>query len=211
MSKEEKNEKEYSPILDSYFNQIEKIYENNPSFAIDELNNLIRRAEDEKNRGKSLLDRLFSGKDKELVLSIFLMIMMAPIGLLTLNNIGALPLYFFGLVFFLAGVNIGFHEKIFGLIFLFSHGGVGMGIMMWSLLSKAFESGLFTDGGRNLILYVVINIAIIVIGFLAVVVYNLSDYIRNKKYMKSYILLIFMVGLAMAGIFPYIMKFIYNL
>lgn len=203
--------KEYSLILDSYFNQIEKIYEKNPRFVIEELNNLIHKAEDDIYKNKSLIDRLFADKDKELVLSIFLMIIIAFLGLFTLNNIESLPIYFFGLAFFLAGINIGFSEKGFGLIFLFSHGGTGIAIMMGSLLYKALESSLFTDGGRNLIIYLIISIVIVVIGFLMTVVYNLSDYVRNKKYMKSYILLIFIIGIAMAGIFPYIMKFIYNL
>lgn len=203
--------KEYSLILDSYFNQIEKIYEKNPRFVIEELNNLIHKAEDDIYKNKSLIDRLFADKDKELVLSIFLMIIIAFLGLLTLNNIESLPIYFFGLAFFLAGINIGFSEKGFGLIFLFSHGGTGIAIMMGSLLYKALESSLFTDGGRNLIIYLIISIVIVVIGFLMTVVYNLSDYVRNKRYMKSYILLIFIIGIAMAGIFPYIMKFIYNL
>ncbi len=203
--------KEYSLILDSYFNQIEKIYKKNPRFVIEELNNLIHKAEDDIYKNKSLIDRLFADKDKELVLSIFLMIIIAFLGLLTLNNIESLPIYFFGLAFFLAGINIGFSEKGFGLIFLFSHGGTGIAIMMGSLLYKALGSSLFTDGGRNLIIYLIISIVIVVIGFLMTVVYNLSDYVRNKKYMKSYILLIFIIGIAMAGIFPYIMKFIYNL
>lgn len=203
--------KEYSLILDSYFNQIEKIYKKNPRFVIEELNNLIHKAEDDIYKNKSLIDRLFADKDKELVLSIFLMIIIAFLGLFTLNNIESLPIYFFGLAFFLAGINIGFSEKGFGLIFLFSHGGTGIAIMMGSLLYKALGSSLFTDGGRNLIIYLIISIVIVVIGFLMTVVYNLSDYVRNKKYMKSYILLIFIIGIAMAGIFPYIMKFIYNL
>ena len=201
----------YSLILDSYFRRIEKLYDKNPSYIVEGLENLIEEAEEDSYKEKSLIDKLFKDQDKELVLSIFLMILMAPFGLFTLNNIEALPLYFGGLIFFLAGLNVGFSQKGFGLIFLFSHGGTGMGMMIGSLLSKSFESGLFTDGGRNLVIYLVINILIVVIGFLSVVVYNLSDYIKNKKYIKSYILLIFIVGLAMAGIFPYIMKFIYNI
>lgn len=211
MKNDDKLDNRYSPILDSYFIQIDKLYEKNPSFVIDELNNLIRKFEVEKLKNKSFLDKLFTGKDKELILSIFLMILMLPMCLFTINNIQMMPVFFFGYVFFMAGVNIGFSERGAGLIFLFSHGGTGMAIMMWSLLSKAMGSGLFTDGGRNLIVYLVLNITIIIIGFLAMVVYNLSDYVRNKRYIKSYILLIFIIGLAMAGIFPYIMKIIYSL
>lgn len=201
----------YSLILDSYFRRIEKLYDKNPSYIVEGLENLIQKAEEDNYRDKPLLDKLFKDQDKELVLSIFLMILMAPFGLFTLNNLEALPLYFFGLIFFLAGLNIGFSQKGFGLIFLFSHGGVGMGLMLGSLLSKAMTSGLFTDGGRNLVIYLVINIIIIIIGFLATVIYNLSDYVKGKKYAKAYILIIFIIGLAMAGIFAYIMNFIYNL
>ena len=201
----------YSLILDSYFRRIEKLYDKNPSYIVEGLENLIQKAEEDNYRDKPLLDKLFKDQDKELVLSIFLMILMAPFGLFTLNNLEALPLYFFGLIFFLAGLNIGFSQKGFGLIFLFSHGGVGMGLMLGSLLSKAMTSGLFTDGGRNLVIYLVINRIIIIIGFLATVIYNLSDYVKGKKYSKAYILIIFIIGLAMAGIFPYIMNFIYNL
>ena len=212
MENEKKDKNENLPILDSYFKQIEKLYEDNPSFTINELNNLIDKTKrNKKYVDKSLLDKLFTNKEKELALSIFLMILMVPFCLFTLNNLEFLLLYLFGLVFFLAGLNTGFSLEKIGIIVLFSHGATGMGLMLYSVLAKSFESGLFTDGGRNLIIYLTINISIIVIGFLAVVIYNVSDYIRNIKYMKSYILLIFIAGLTMAGIFPYIMKFIYSL
>ena len=175
----------YSLILDSYFRRIEKLYDKNPSYIVEGLENLIQEAEEDNYRDKPLLDKLFKDQDKELVLSVFLMILMVPFGLFTLNNLEALPLYFFGLIFFLAGLNVGFSQKGFGLIFLFSHGGVGMGLMLGSLLSKAMTSGLFTDGGRNLVIYLVINIIIIIIGFLATVIYNLSDYVKEKKICKG--------------------------
>ena len=207
----EKINRGYSIILDSYFEQIEKIYEKNPNYVVDELNKMIKKSETEKYKEKSFLDKLFPDKDKELVLSVFLMILMVPICLFTLNNIQTLPIYFFGLAFFLAGLNVGFSTKGFGLIFLFSHGGVGMCIMLGALLSNVMTSGLFTDGGHNLMIYLAINLIIIIIGFLAVVVYNLSDYLKSIRYMKSYILLIFLFGLIMAGLFPYIINFIYRL
>ena len=177
----------YSLILDSYFRRIEKLYDKNPSYIVEGLENLIQEAEEDNYRDKPLLDKLFKDQDKELVLSVFLMILMVPFGLFTLNNLEALPLYFFGLIFFLAGLNVGFSQKGFGLIFLFSHGGVGMGLMLGSLLSKAMTSGLFTDGGRNLVIYLVINIIIIIIGFLATVIYNLSDYFLDSIFVYFFL------------------------
>ena len=38
-------------------------------------------------------------------------------------------MYFFGTVFFLAGLFIGLNVPVFGIIFLFSHGGSGFGII----------------------------------------------------------------------------------
>lgn len=96
-----------------------------------------------------------------------------------------LPGYLFGIIFLLAGLFIGLYLKGFGLIFLFSHGATGLGIMIGTLLTTIPESGtiLLSNSETSKIIIGAIVI-LILITIISTVIHNLSDDIRKIKYFK---------------------------
>ena len=98
------------------------------------------------------------------------------VGFLLLGLFSAQPgLYYFGFVFFLAGFYAGaYGPKVFGLIFVFSHGGTGLSLMIYYLCSKYFDNPRFTDG-PYLIRYAGIVVFLIIAATVCVFVCNLTN------------------------------------
>ena len=111
-------------------------------------------------------------------------------------------MYFFGTVFFLAGLFIGLNGPIFGIIFLFSHGGTGLGIMCFSKIKGILESPLMTDNPTNLKYLLVLGTGLILAGIISTIFYNVSKKIRDQKYSLPIILAMFVIGIAIIQILP---------
>lgn len=111
-------------------------------------------------------------------------------------------MYFFGTVFFLAGLFIGLNGPIFGIIFLFSHGGAGLGIMCFSKIKGILDSPLMTDGPSNLQYLLATGAGLIVAGIISTIFYNVSKKIRDQKYSLPIILAMFAVGIAIIQVLP---------
>ena len=125
------------------------------------------------------------------------------IGLFNIKGCGA---YYGGLIFFMAGVFIGLYVPYFGIVFLFSHGLVGLCMMIFGLCGNIFN--ILLTGDVNVSAYVIIAIAILVFitAFISVVLYNISNTFSSKMYAKNIIFLIYIIGLLIAGILPYVIK-----
>lgn len=151
---------------------------------------------------KHILDDI----DKDLLLTVILVVL---IGLMGLFQIDSIPLYLFGLAFFIAGLFIGLKNKGFGLIFLASHGLTGLGLMIGSLLHKVVSSPLFTDLSFKLYIYFGIMIIIGIIALIIVILSNLSDSMKKLKYIPNVVLFLFLLVFIMAGIMSYIMPYLF--
>lgn len=128
-------------------------------------------------------------------------VLFSLIGFFQLNNYG---MYFFGEVFFFAGLGVGLYIPAFGLIFLASHGGTGFAIMLGSLLSESLNSPIWSDHPVNLYLYFGLMILIGVIAVLLSIVHNLSRSMKKDKRFFLIIVALYLLVLFMSGIFPYI-------
>lgn len=113
-------------------------------------------------------------------------------------------LHFFGLVFFLAGFFIGKSLPGFGLIFLFSHGCTGLGLMIGGLFSLDFYQALMSDMTRGIQIYFAIGIVVIVVAIFTMIFYNLSATLRKNDKIPVISLSLFTLSVVMANIFPYI-------
>ena len=130
-----------------------------------------------------------------------LSIMIVLIGFLNFSNIG---LFLFGFVFFITGLLIGFNEKIFGIIFLFSHGMTGLCIMETALLGDILNSPIFSDYPIKIYIYLGIIVFIFVISLIFSILYNLSDNLKKYKYLKCIILFLYLIMFLLTGIFSFI-------
>ena len=117
------------------------------------------------------------------------------------SNYLALEVYFFGYVFFLSGYFIGMNEKGFGIIFLFSHGVIGLLIMCFSFLQDSFSVPLLSDLPRNAGNYLCATLSFFVVATINVIAYNISDRVKQTKYSVYIPLILYIIGFAMVGLF----------
>lgn len=187
--------------------ELKKIYNKFPNETLKEMDNSIYNLS--KLHGseskKSIIEEI--GKDK--MLFIIVICILVALGFLNFSQHAAM--YFFGIVFFLAGYFVGLNVKRFGLIFLFSHGLTGFGLMVGSTLSELFKSSLFTDNPTSLYVYLIISAIFLLIAIFKVIIYNLSDTLKLNKFSKVVPLILFTISVLMIKILPYIDVYVYKL
>ena len=147
----------------------------------------------------SLLKKLGINKNDDILYMSLVLLIIAVLGLINIRNF---PIYLFGLVFFAAGLFVGLYVKGFGIIFLFSHGGVGFGMMIYALLLDRFSESSLTDLSFNMKIYLGIMVLMIIGGFLGVIIYNLSETLNKNKYNKIFPLIILGLALFLVGMIP---------
>lgn len=165
---------------------------------------------EEDNPPSSVVD----SKNKKIIIAICILI--ALCGLLV-QNIGMILMYIFGLVFFFAGLFVGSYVIGFGLIFLFSHGGSGLFIMISSLLSNEFfdfedisNNPVFTDGGipNDLKQYLIGIIAVFAIAIIYTIAHNLSSKLKEDNKHIIIILSLYLIGILLVGLAPRIFPYL---
>lgn len=190
--------------------ELEKLYGKNKELTEKEFNDFIKNLKRETNTDQDFLDKIGIHTNKDIFYLVIIYIAIALFGCLMLipNYIEMLGVYLFGLVFFIAGIQIGFGKdtKGFGLIFVFSHGCSGLGIMLYSLLFERYSFLALSDLTNNKRLYIYFTVAVLVIALLSMVIYNLSDKLKIKYYNKILVLLLFAVVIFLVGMLP-IVKF----
>lgn len=184
--------------FDSQIEKLRVLYNEKPTETINEINKAIINLKNETNEdvpGKKYSRRaVISG------------LFAVCIFLISITNINygseQFMMYFFGTVFFLAGLFIGLNVPVFGIIFLFSHGGTGLGIMCFTKINKILQSPIMTDNPTNLQNLLVLGVGLIVIGVILTIFYNVSKKIRDKKYSLLIILAMFAIGIAIIQVLP---------
>ena len=161
----------------------------------------------EKDKIKEVL-REFKNNHFEQFFASILIFLIALIGLFNFFEYGW---YFFSFCFFLAGYYCGLKVKGIGVVFLFTHGLIGIGAMIYILIGSVFENPTMQDNATNVYIYIGIAVIFILISFFEVVIYNLSDKLNEKKFMLYIPLITILIALIMMGILPQIFDKIYSL
>ena len=195
--------------IEDLISQIRKLNEKYPNKVKRELRNLINLFNSANNNYENKI--IPNDIDKEKLLAVIICTAMALLGFINVFSNPEAGVYFFGLVFFLAGFFVGVTQKGFGLIFLFSHGVTGLGIMVGFVLKDIFNNPLLQDGINNIHIYLGITLLIFVLAIITTAIRNLSDSFKNKQYSLLIPLSLFFIGLFMVTLLPKIFNFIYNL
>ena len=136
---------------------------------------------------------------------IFLLVIVALSSLLLcLFDFSVAPLVLFGLIFFWAGLLIGQNAKGFGIIFLFSHGGTGFGLVIGSLLSRFIENPIINENPKIFTYYYSAIAFVSVCAFLYTVLLNLSDELKKRKFSQLLSIGLFYLAFIMTAILPII-------
>lgn len=186
--------------FDSQIEKLRVLYNEKPTETINEINKAIINLKNETN--EDIPEKKYSRR------AVISGLFAVCIFLISITNINygseQFMMYFFGTVFFLAGLFIGLNVPVFGIIFLFSHGGTGLGIMCFTKINKILQSPIMTDNPTNLQNLLVLGVGLIVIGIISTIFYNVSKKIRDKKYSLLIILAMFAIGIAIIQLLPMI-------
>lgn len=186
--------------FDSEIEKLRLIYNEKPTETINEINKAIINLKNETN--EDIPEKKYSRR------AVISGLFAVCIFLISITNINygseQFMMYFFGTVFFLAGLFVGLNVPVFGIIFLFSHGGTGLGIMCFTKINKILQSPIMTDNPTNLQNLLVLGVGLIVIGIISTIFYNVSKKIRDKKYSLLIILAMFAIGIAIIQLLPMI-------
>lgn len=157
------------------------------------------------------VDLAFDGRKDEKVkvkanLDILYMICLCfGIVLLGLFDITRFPMYFFGCVFFFAGMLIGIFVKGFGIIFLFSHGMSGYGMMLSCFKERIFNP-LYSDVVSVAYIALIAVIAILSLCGLVFAIMNNLSFKNTNKNLKLYPFIFFGGAILVCALFPYLFK-----
>lgn len=196
------NDNRYKECL----NKIDKYYKSNPDITTNELEKTIYNIEyNVLTKNSSVGPKKILDIDIVWIYRVAFVIIVLAIGLVDILNNSFDGTYYFGAAFYLAGLFIGLNIKGVGLIFLLSHGGIGIGIMLVPTIINIFKSPLMSDlANNNIMSILVIAFIAIVVAILMTVFYNLSDQFKNKNYSLPVIFLLFTIGIVIIKIIPII-------
>lgn len=204
--------------LDEEFNQnVDKLkqhYKEDPKRINRKLNDLIFDYEREK-RFKEEQAEIKKANSKNRRFFAVIVVITILAGLLNIASTeldGFGFMYYFGLVFFLAGFYVAIEAPIFGIIFLFSHGGTGLGIMLAPVIVTTLNSPLLTDGGGNIITYIAIVIGLIVASFASMIIYNVTQISKrlqeSNDRVKKISFILITIAIVMTQLLPHIIKYL---
>ena len=196
------NDNRYKECL----NKIDKYYKSNPDITTNELEKTIYNIEyNVLTKNSSIGPKKILDIDIVWIYRVAFVIIVLAIGLVDILNNSFDGTYYFGAIFYLAGLFIGLNIKGVGLIFLLSHGGTGIGIMLVPTIINILKNPLMSDlANNNIMSILVIAFIAIVLAILMTVFYNLSDQFKNKNYSLPVILLLYIIGIVIIKIIPII-------
>lgn len=196
------NDNRYKECL----NKIDKYYKSNPDITTNELEKTIYNIEyNVLTKNSNIGPKKILDVDMVWIYRVAFVIIVLAIGLVDILNNSFDGTYYFGAAFYLVGLFIGLNIKGVGLIFLLSHGGIGIAIMLVPTIINILKSPLMSDlANNNIMSILVIAFIAIVVAILMTVFYNLSDQFKNKNYSLPVIFLLFMIGIVIIKIIPII-------
>lgn len=119
-----------------------------------------------------------------------------------------ISLYYFGILFFLAGLFVGLSFKSFGLIFLFTHGGTGLGLMLIPIIKDLELKVYLTDNPTFLLIYLRIIIIVIILAIILTVLYNLNDRLKDSIKIYSLIFILYLLAITMVVFLPKLLPYL---
>lgn len=198
MSENKKTEEE---IFEENINKITKEFEKNKRGTNAKLERALLEIKKEKNE-MSINEVLNLHKEK--VITGILIVILLLLGLFSIStNPESMIMYYFGMVFFLAGFFIGTNQDSkMVIIFLFSHGGTGLALMLGSLLYPIFDSPILSDMPTKLTIVLIIIFGLALIGFILETIFNVAERFDTHKAYVPFLLGIFTTAVFIATFIP---------
>jgi hypothetical protein len=158
--------------FEDYIQKLRQAYQENPNRALKEVHRSVKRLSRTK-------EPIITDENRNIILIVIYFIVIALIGLI---NYTSMPLYLFGIIFYATGLLIGLFTEKSGLVFLFSHGMTGLGLMIGSELGGLLTSPFITDAPIYIYVLLCCIVLLVLLGIMSAVLYSLSDAIKDKEY-----------------------------
>ena len=128
---------------------------------------------DDKNNVDNSQDIIYIIKNNKKVACIVVFaVLLVIIGLIGLKyDVKNLPAYYFGLVFFIAGLCVGLFVRGLGILFLFTHGAGGLSFMFEGQINYILSNPIVSDLGFNVYMLIGIAVILAVIGFILTIIF----------------------------------------
>ena len=191
-----------SKNFDEKLNKIKELHDKHPMVIDYEIDYIISKYD-----RKGEIDP----KKLKIYLSVAFVILCILLGLVNINsNVGELGwiTYYAALIFFLVGLGIGFNLKGFGLVFLFSHGGAGLGLMLIPIIKNLELKMYLTDNPTFLLIYLIIIIIAIILAIILTVLYNLNDRLTDNIKIYSLIFILYLLAITMVVFLPKLLPYL---
>lgn len=143
-----------------------------------------------------------------LIIFIILCVLLGLVNVFNSNIDMDISLYYFGIPFFLAGLFIGLSVKSFGLIFLFTHGCAGLGLMLIPIIKNLELKVYLTDNPTFLLIYLGIIIIAIILAIILTVLYNLNDRLKDNIKIYSLMFILYLLAITMVVILPKLLPYL---
>lgn len=185
--------------------ELRRLYDMNPNETINVLDQVISNTDlyrESSNDTKSAKVRVFQEIGGIKLAYIVIITILVLAGFLNLGE--NTMMHIFGLVFFLAGFFVGKSTPGVGLIFLFSHGCTGLGLMIGGVFALDFYRGILTDLSKGVQTYLTLGIIAIVVAIFMMIFYNLSPTLRKNNKLPVISLGLFALSVVMVNLLPHI-------
>ena len=108
-----------------------------------------------------------------------------------------------GMIFFVAGffAAVANDTNYFGLIFLFSHGGAGLYVMVGNVIESIQDNPILSDPTFFMNLYLFTIKALFIIATLGTIAFNVSYKLREKRYLILILFSLFCLAIIMTYLF----------
>ncbi len=143
-------------------------------------------------------------KKKFLIFSIAI----ALINLINVKTDFIFLLYYFALIFFVAGLAVAVIAPYIGLIFLLSHGGIGLWLMVKSVIGNIIVSPIMQDNPANANTYLNVAYSFFIAATVFMIIYNVSSKFKDKEHSIDIPLVLYFIGMLMIVIFPRIVTYL---
>ncbi len=166
--------------IDKKLEELKKEYEKNPTETLNTINETILNLKNDNKKSESLFE-LKEVKKVPYIIGIYAVIILL-IGIVNLMYEGGNILnYYFGAIFLLAGLFIGLFVPMFGLIFLFSHGGAGFVVMNMNVISSVWKARVSNTNLPDVKLVILFSLLLLVAGVILTILYNLNKKFKDKN------------------------------
>lgn len=184
-------------------NELNELYSKNPKAALSITREAYNNIKNLYSNEAAIIRFIKTKTDIVYLIGVFIFI-----ALMAILNIKTNEMYIFGVIFFVGGLCIGLFIDVIGLIFLFSHGGTGLGFMIGPGLQKILTDPIISENPRNIYTYLCIALIILIITVLATFVHNISHTFRSNKMNKVYITLGYAIVILMISLFPSVVPYL---